>query len=140
FYGGTIKSYDSLKGKHVILYDDGDVEILRLDKERWELLDKGRKSTKKIKRSSLETSGHKHKGSSGSPSKKKQKIVNGKQSPSKPVKPRKKYASKSVFHQEEAKESSEISNPEETMTYKADEMNSGNVSQDMIWFTIRLLI
>jgi hypothetical protein len=29
-----------------ILYDDGDVEILRLDKERWELLDKGRKSTK----------------------------------------------------------------------------------------------
>lgn len=29
-----------------ILYDDGDVEILRLEKERWELLDKGRKSTK----------------------------------------------------------------------------------------------
>lgn len=29
-----------------ILYDDGDVEILRLDKERWKLLDKGRKSTK----------------------------------------------------------------------------------------------
>jgi hypothetical protein len=65
---------------------------------------------------------------------------NGKQCPSKPVKPRKKYASKSVFHQEEAKESSEISNPEETMTYEADEMNSGNASQDMIWFTIRLLI
>ncbi|CAJ2649386.1 unnamed protein product [Trifolium pratense] len=126
FYGGTIKSYDSLKGKHVVLYDDGDVEILRLDKERWELLDKGRKSTK-IKRSSLETSGHKHK---GSPSKKKQKIVNGKQSPSKPVKPRKKYASKRVFHQEEAKESSEISNPEETMTYKADEMNSGGSEEE----------
>jgi len=29
-----------------ILYEDGDVEILRLDKERWELIDKGRKSTK----------------------------------------------------------------------------------------------
>jgi len=29
-----------------ILYEDGDVEILRLEKERWELVDKGRKSTK----------------------------------------------------------------------------------------------
>lgn len=29
-----------------ILYDDGDVEILRLEKERWELIDKGRKSIK----------------------------------------------------------------------------------------------
>lgn len=29
-----------------MLYDDGDVEILRLEKERWELIDKGRKSSK----------------------------------------------------------------------------------------------
>ncbi|KAI5414430.1 sister chromatid cohesion protein PDS5 homolog A isoform X3 [Lathyrus oleraceus] len=122
FYEGTIKSYDCLKKKHVILYDDGDVEILRLDKERWKLLDKGRKSTKKIKRLSLETFGRKH---NGSPSKKKKKIVNDKQSPSKPVKPRKKYASKSDIHREEAKETSELSNHEETMTSKADEMNSG---------------
>ncbi|KAF7803880.1 sister chromatid cohesion protein PDS5-like protein A-like isoform X2 [Senna tora] len=49
FYEGTVKSYDSLKGKHVILYDDGDVEVLRLDKERWELVGKGGKPTKKIK-------------------------------------------------------------------------------------------
>lgn len=131
YYGGTIKSYDSLKRKHVILYEDGDVEILRLEKERWELLDKGRKSTKKIKRSSLETSGHKLKGSSGSPSKKKKKIVNGKQSPSKPAKPRKKYASKSDFYQEQAKETSEISNPEETMISKADETDSGGSEEEL---------
>ncbi|CAK8564487.1 unnamed protein product [Lathyrus sativus] len=123
FYGGTIKSHDCLKKKHVILYDDGDVEILRLDKERWKLLDKGRKSTKKIKRSSLETFGRKH---NGSPSKKKKKIVNDKQSPSKPIKPRKKYASKSDIHQEEAKETSESSNHEETMTSEADEMSGSD--------------
>ncbi|KAG4401440.1 hypothetical protein GLYMA_07G268200v4 [Glycine max] len=120
FYGGTIKSYDPLKGKHVILYDDGDVEILRLEKERWELIDKGRKSIKKIKLSSFEASGQKHKGSSGSQSKKAKKIINGKQSPSKPVK----RASKNNFHQEDAKEPSKISNPEETTTSKADEMYS----------------
>ncbi|XP_029129811.1 sister chromatid cohesion protein PDS5 homolog A-B isoform X3 [Cajanus cajan] len=125
FYGGTIKSYDPLKGKHVILYDDGDVEILRLEKERWELIDKGRKSIKKIKFSSLEAAGQKHKGSSGSANKRTKKIIlpsriNGKQSPSKPIK----RASKNNFHQEDAKETSETSNPEETTTFKADAMYS----------------
>ncbi|KAM7270907.1 hypothetical protein ACFE04_030121 [Oxalis oulophora] len=47
FYEGTIKSYDDSKRKHVILYDDGDVEILRLDKERWEVVDSGSKRAKK---------------------------------------------------------------------------------------------
>ncbi|KAF2306079.1 hypothetical protein GH714_011216 [Hevea brasiliensis] len=47
FYEGTVKSYDPIKRKHVILYDDGDIEVLRLEKERWELVDKGRKSMKK---------------------------------------------------------------------------------------------
>ncbi|XP_048614672.1 sister chromatid cohesion protein PDS5 homolog A-like isoform X2 [Brassica napus] len=42
FYEGTVKSYDSTKQKHVILYEDGDVEVLRLDKERWELVDSGK--------------------------------------------------------------------------------------------------
>ncbi|KAF5953300.1 hypothetical protein HYC85_006156 [Camellia sinensis] len=30
----------------LVLYDDGDVEVLRLDKERWELVDNGHKPTK----------------------------------------------------------------------------------------------
>ncbi|KFK31352.1 hypothetical protein AALP_AA6G101300 [Arabis alpina] len=47
FYEGTVKSYDSTKQKHVILYEDGDVEVLRLDKERWELIDAGGKAAKK---------------------------------------------------------------------------------------------
>ncbi|GMQ01733.1 hypothetical protein CsSME_00048275 [Camellia sinensis var. sinensis] len=32
--------------KNCVLYDDGDVEVLRLDKERWELVDNGHKPTK----------------------------------------------------------------------------------------------
>ncbi|XP_018439839.1 sister chromatid cohesion protein PDS5 homolog A isoform X2 [Raphanus sativus] len=67
FYEGTVKSYDSTKQKHVILYEDGDVEVLRLDKERWELIDSGKptKKTKTSKRSSNKkgSSGSKHKNS-----------------------------------------------------------------------------
>ncbi|CAA2987957.1 sister chromatid cohesion PDS5 homolog A isoform X1 [Olea europaea subsp. europaea] len=47
FYEGVVKSFDSQKKKHVILYDDGDVEVLRLDKERWELVDNGQKAVKR---------------------------------------------------------------------------------------------
>ncbi|CAI9087112.1 OLC1v1021103C1 [Oldenlandia corymbosa var. corymbosa] len=38
FYEGVVKSFDTEKKKHVVLYDDGDVEVLRLEKERWELV------------------------------------------------------------------------------------------------------
>ncbi|XP_027920522.1 sister chromatid cohesion protein PDS5 homolog A-like isoform X2 [Vigna unguiculata] len=126
FYGGTIKSYDPLKRKHVILYEDGDVEILRLEKERWELVDKGRKSTK-IKLSSLEASGQKHKGSSGSSRKKAKKIINGNQPSSKPVN----RASKNNLHHEDAKETSEMSNPKETAAPKANEMYSGDSEEEL---------
>ncbi|CAA2986797.1 sister chromatid cohesion PDS5 homolog A isoform X1 [Olea europaea subsp. europaea] len=47
FYEGVVKSFDTQKMKHVILYDDGDVEVLRLDKERWELVDNGQKTEKR---------------------------------------------------------------------------------------------
>ncbi|XWS18109.1 hypothetical protein CRYUN_Cryun32bG0013400 [Craigia yunnanensis] len=47
FYEGTVKSYDPIKRKHVVLYDDGDVEVLSLERERWELIDTGHKSGKK---------------------------------------------------------------------------------------------
>ncbi|XP_028082898.1 uncharacterized protein LOC114284203 isoform X1 [Camellia sinensis] len=47
FYG-VVKSYDSEHKKYVVLYDDGDVEVLRLDKERWELVDNGHKPTKQL--------------------------------------------------------------------------------------------
>ncbi|KAJ9566892.1 hypothetical protein OSB04_002858 [Centaurea solstitialis] len=47
FYEGLVKSYDHQKKRHVVLYNDGDVEVLRLDKERWELMGKTSKPTKR---------------------------------------------------------------------------------------------
>lgn len=44
FYEGVIKSFDTHKKKHVILYDDGDVEVLQLEKERWEVVESNHKS------------------------------------------------------------------------------------------------
>ncbi|XP_027344630.1 uncharacterized protein LOC113857095 [Abrus precatorius] len=38
FYEGVVDSYDSIKGKHKILYADGDIEVLNLKKQRWELV------------------------------------------------------------------------------------------------------
>ncbi|MED6211330.1 hypothetical protein PIB30_072655 [Stylosanthes scabra] len=131
FYGGTIKSYDSLKGKHVILYDDGDVEVLRLEKERWEIIDKGRKTTKKFKPASLEVSGFKHKGSSVSSAKRTKKRIIGKQSPSKPVRLGQPHALKSNFHEENVKDSSEVSNPEETTASKASETDSDGSGKEL---------
>ncbi|KAL6544680.1 hypothetical protein OROMI_023542 [Orobanche minor] len=40
YYEGVVKSFDTEKKKHVILYDDGDVEVLRLSKQRWEIVGK----------------------------------------------------------------------------------------------------
>ncbi|XP_031491838.2 LOW QUALITY PROTEIN: sister chromatid cohesion protein PDS5 homolog A-like [Nymphaea colorata] len=36
FYKGVVQSFDVSKKKHVIVYDDGDVETLKLEKEKWE--------------------------------------------------------------------------------------------------------
>ncbi|XP_028766458.1 uncharacterized protein LOC114724297 isoform X2 [Neltuma alba] len=38
FYEGVVDFYDPAKGKHKILYADGDVEVLNLKKQRWELI------------------------------------------------------------------------------------------------------
>ncbi|KAI8032279.1 hypothetical protein LOK49_LG01G00536 [Camellia lanceoleosa] len=45
------ESYDSKHKKYVVLYDDGDVDVLHLDKEHWELADNGHKPTKRLKSS-----------------------------------------------------------------------------------------
>ncbi|KAK6133264.1 hypothetical protein DH2020_033025 [Rehmannia glutinosa] len=55
YYEGVVKSFDTEKKKHVVLYDDGDVEVLKLDKERWELVEKDLKF--KIIREGKEISG-----------------------------------------------------------------------------------
>ncbi|KAL3519260.1 hypothetical protein ACH5RR_017409 [Cinchona calisaya] len=55
FYEGVVKSFDTKKKKHVIEYDDGDVEVLWLEKERWEIIDQDWKQRPK----SLKGSGSK---------------------------------------------------------------------------------
>ncbi|KAK8660694.1 hypothetical protein V6N13_051609 [Hibiscus sabdariffa] len=38
FYDGVIQSFDPIKKKHKVCYDDGDVEILNLKREKWEVI------------------------------------------------------------------------------------------------------
>ncbi|KAL5769361.1 hypothetical protein ACOSQ2_016144 [Xanthoceras sorbifolium] len=128
FYEGTVKSYDPIKKKHVILYDDGDVEVLRLDKERWEPLDTGRKA-KKTKSISLKRAptteaspGQKNKISGGSHQNKKlSKIVKGKRTPKKNLKQRS-SASRTKFSEAEDTEKTDISDDsQEEKANKEDE-------------------
>lgn len=39
FYNGVIESFDIKLKKHTVVYVDGDVEILKLQKQRWEFID-----------------------------------------------------------------------------------------------------
>ncbi|PPD67506.1 hypothetical protein GOBAR_DD35614 [Gossypium barbadense] len=39
FYEGVIHSYDAVKKKHKVNYDDGDQEILNLKREKWEVIE-----------------------------------------------------------------------------------------------------
>ncbi|XP_022892679.1 neurofilament heavy polypeptide-like [Olea europaea var. sylvestris] len=41
FYEGIVDSFDSVRKKHKILYQDGDEEILYLKNEKWELVEDG---------------------------------------------------------------------------------------------------
>uniref|UniRef100_A0A1D1Z6W4 Sister chromatid cohesion protein PDS5 B n=1 Tax=Anthurium amnicola TaxID=1678845 RepID=A0A1D1Z6W4_9ARAE len=49
FYEGTVQSHDPGKKKHVILYDDGDMEVLKLNKEKWELINTVDMAKKRLK-------------------------------------------------------------------------------------------
>ncbi|RLM55759.1 hypothetical protein C2845_PM10G10930 [Panicum miliaceum] len=55
FYGGVVQSYDSSKKKHTVLYDDGDVEVLNLAKEKWMPIESNDSSVKKQKKDHLLT-------------------------------------------------------------------------------------
>ncbi|KAA3478562.1 Sister chromatid cohesion PDS5 B [Gossypium australe] len=126
FYEGTIKSYDAIKKKHVVLYDDGDVEVLRLDRERWELIGTGRKSGKKSNSSKVSNSplkevspGQKSKSSGAS----RQNIssvkkLRGKRTPKKNLK----HAQKSMLKDDE--ENAGVSESKSTAAKKIPKMNS----------------
>ncbi|KAG6583667.1 Sister chromatid cohesion protein PDS5-like B, partial [Cucurbita argyrosperma subsp. sororia] len=132
FYKGTVKSYDPIKRKHVILYDDGDVEVLKLEKERWEI-DRDHKTSKKLKLSrscpSLEvTLGLKNRDLGGSRSIKKPfKIAKGKRTPKKNLKHSQSDATKLKFSDAGEKGSSDISNPGiSKMSNVYNEVDSGD--------------
>ncbi|XP_065851682.1 sister chromatid cohesion protein PDS5 homolog A isoform X2 [Euphorbia lathyris] len=127
FYEGTVKSYDPIKRKHVILYDDGDIEVLRLEKERWELADNGRKQTKKS-RSPLSTTGSPAQKSRSTGRirriQKPEKIVKGKRTPKK--------NSKRVQKVPEDKEDSDVSNPESTKELEGNEAEPGDSDAERV--------
>ncbi|XP_044496291.1 sister chromatid cohesion protein PDS5 homolog A-like [Mangifera indica] len=139
FYEGTVKSYDPIQQKHVILYDDGDVEVLRLHKERWELLDNSRKPTKKSKSTSRKSApsaevslGLKDKNSGGSrQDKKSTKIVKGKRTPKKGLKHGPKSASKNRFSEDEDEGKAKFSDRKHTRVSKIPKMkNSGDFEDE----------
>ncbi|CAN6201777.1 unnamed protein product [Urochloa humidicola] len=55
FYQGVVQSYDSSKKRHTVLYDDGDVEVLNLGKEKWMPIESNDSSAKKQKKDHLVT-------------------------------------------------------------------------------------
>ncbi|KAF8650467.1 hypothetical protein HU200_063832 [Digitaria exilis] len=55
FYGGIVQSYDSSKKKHTVLYDDGDIEVLNLAKEKWMMVETNNSSVKKQKKDHIVT-------------------------------------------------------------------------------------
>lgn len=139
FYEGLVMSYDPEKKKHVVLYDDGDVEVLRLDKERWELVDNGRNPTKRSKPSKgsphKRLSSEKKKGFSSSSQQSKKSVnisppskVRGKRTPRKNLKgrkgARKNNTSSRLFNADDR--SPGISDPKLAEFSKVDDINSGD--------------
>ncbi|KAH9611596.1 hypothetical protein KSS87_009864 [Heliosperma pusillum] len=144
FYQGVVKSYDPDKKKHVVLYDDGDVEVLRLDKERWGLVDDGSRSKKKAantmkspskqtlpsrtdKKSRVsEESGHKE-------SNKRYSSGKGKKSQKKSSTPRRKAITKGkTSNFNEVKGRSDVSNAGPSESSDLDEVDSGEHNGDTV--------
>lgn len=54
FYVGIVESYDPEYRRHKVMYRDGDVEVLRLGREQWELID-GNTMSKKVTRKEVKS-------------------------------------------------------------------------------------
>lgn len=140
FYEGVVKSYDPDRKKHVVLYDDGDVEVLRLEKEHWELIDNEHRpkrktittksplkviSAKKSKLSDRSEKMESAKRSSG---------VKGKRAQKKNLKLDKKKVlvdGNNAAASEEVENRSDISNVEPTVSSDIDEIGAADVEQDL---------
>lgn len=138
FYEGVVQSYDPREKRHVILYDDGDIEVLRLEKERWELVDPSPISNKKMKLSKSPQSARvspveKKKHTPISPQIKESFVISspskGKRTPKKNLKQKQKVViPEGNFGEAESRGSSDVSNPEPT-TSKVDTNSGENVEK-----------
>ncbi|KAL0284120.1 UNVERIFIED_CONTAM: hypothetical protein Sradi_7208700, partial [Sesamum radiatum] len=136
----VVKSFDTQKKKHVILYDDGDVEVLRLERERWELIDNGQKSEKRSGsskgfRPKGRSSGQRNKLIGVSEKDKKLEVkspssqVRGKRTPRKSPKQRQKDLLKSDSSMESG-ESPDVPHPESTTKPMVNDSDSEELKED----------
>ncbi|KAK9715125.1 hypothetical protein RND81_06G145000 [Saponaria officinalis] len=138
FYKGVVKSYDPDKKKHVVLYDDGDVEVLRLNKERWELVDDGPRSKKKTntpktpsKQILINKESNLSEGSCEKGSNKRSSSAKGKGSRPKTSKRRRKaLTERKANNIDEAENKSNVSNAEPSVSSDLDDIESGDHKGD----------
>lgn len=144
FYEGVVKSYDRQKKKHVVLYDDGDVEVLRLEKERWEFVESGQKPTKRLNSSKVPSrevsSRQKEKIPGASRQNKKtakkssSQSVRGRRTPRKNLKNVKEVLSErrtdAEFSEPESRGASELSNHKASSTSKDDDLRTGGSDEE----------
>lgn len=139
FYAGVVKSYDHEKKKHVVLYDDGDIEVLCLDKERWKLIENDHKPTKRKRLSnSPPPKGGSSKKKIKSPGSSKQtkessdisptSMVRGKRTPRKNLKQGQKGVSQRPAYLEMAKSKDSDAKATEEQTKDAESSSSDSVS------------
>ncbi|KAK4369677.1 hypothetical protein RND71_009152 [Anisodus tanguticus] len=133
FYEGVVKSFDTQKSKHVVLYEDGDVEVLRLEKECWELVGGVQKpvkgsNSKKVSRYEKASGERKNKALAASRQKKETdkmpplSQVQGKRTPRKNLKYGQKGPSKSSL----SRRSLLLGKPLASSKSKVDNLSSGN--------------
>lgn len=141
FYEGVVKSYDPEKKKHVVLYDDGDVEMLRLEKEQWELIGDGHRPKNKTNTvkspPNIKSPKKKNKLSEGSGqtgSDKRSSSAKGKGAPKKILKHEKKgvLEGKTATASKEVENLSDVSNFEPTVSSDIDEPESGDLKKDIV--------
>ncbi|XP_013598258.1 PREDICTED: nucleolar and coiled-body phosphoprotein 1-like isoform X2 [Brassica oleracea var. oleracea] len=135
YYKGVVNSYDSAKKKHLVIYDDGDQEILNLKTQKWHFLDESetegeeaadqtvhekeasrepqRKKAKTGKQSKMESSGKKGGGAGSSKLKAAPASKSGKKSKDEKTESKPKDPKEASREEEEEDSSDELSEEEE---------------------------
>ncbi|KAF5176968.1 Sister chromatid cohesion protein pds5-like protein, partial [Thalictrum thalictroides] len=149
FYEGLVQSYDLETDKHEILYNDGDLEVLHLDKECWELIHNGQTPKKLL--NSLKVSPTKgmssgNKKNNRTPSSLRQKKISNKKSSCSKVRPKGAPEKSREENQSddlednmntdcnkvESEAASDVSNSESAAVLKVDAAYSGDSKEQQI--------